>query len=217
MGVSGGILNSGGISGVIINAGANDKIYLRNLSINGAGSGAHGVRFLAGAQLSIDNCTIEGLTGNGVDVAKSATGEVYVSDTYITRVNKGISISTTAGFLTVFINNTTIVNPTSNGVESATNGIFTTIDDSTIVSSGAAGVVVSGGNGQINVANSEVNGNVTGVNAASSGSLIRISNNLIYNNSTDIAFGAGATVASNVSNMTGPNSGQVPNATITVR
>jgi hypothetical protein len=216
-GVTGGILSSGGISGVIINAGAADRIILRNLSINGAGSGAHGVRFLAGAQLSIENCALYGFTGNAVDVTKAASGEVYVSNTYITNANKGIFLSTTAGFITAFINDTMIVNATTNGVESASNGVFTTVDNSTIVSAGANGVVVSAGNGQINVGNSEVTGNVTAVNAAISGSLIRISDNLIYNNGTDIAFVAGATIQTNNTNKTGQNSGQVPNGTIVVR
>ena len=215
-GVTGGIL-SAGTNGVIINAGANDRIVLRNLSINGFGTGLNGVRFLAGAQLSIENCALYGFTGNAVDVAKAASGEVYVSNTYITNANKGVFLSTSAGFITAFINDTMIVNATTNGVESASNGIFTTVDNSTIVSAGANGIVVSAGNGQINVGNSEVTGNVTAVNAAISGSIIRISDNLIYNNTTDIAFVAGATVQTNNTNKTGPNSGQVPNGTIVVR
>jgi hypothetical protein len=215
-GVTGGIL-SAGTNGVIINAGVNDRIVLRNLSINGFGTGLNGVRFLAGAQLSIENCALYGFTGNAVDVSKAASGEVYVSNTYITNANKGVFLSTSAGFITAFINDTMIVNATTNGVESASNGIFTTVDNSTIVSAGANGIVVSAGNGQINVGNSEVTGNVTAVNAAISGSIIRISDNLIYNNTTDIAFVAGATVQTNNTNKTGPNSGQVPNGTIVVR
>lgn len=215
-GVTGGILNAG-TNGVIINAGVNDKIVLRNLSINGAGTGLNGVRFLAGAQLSIENSALYGFTGNAVDVAKAASGEVYITDTYITNANKGVSLATSAGFLTVGINNTVIVNMTTNGVDSTTNGIFTTVDNSTIVSNATNGIVVSAGNGQINVGSSEVTGNGTGVNAASSGSIIRISDNLIYNNGTDIAFGAGATVQTNNTNKTGPNSGAVPNGSIVVR
>ena len=215
-GFTGGILNAGS-NGVIINAGANDKIFLRNLSINGAGTGLDGIRFLAGGQLSVHNVTIFGMTGDGIEVNKAASGKIFVSDSYITNANKGVVVTTTAGFLTVFLNNVVIANVTSNGFESASNGIFSTVDSSTIVGSGGSGVIVSVGNGQINVSRSEVTGNVTGVNAASSGSLIRISENVIYNSINDIVIGAGATVATNISTMTGPNSGQVPNGTITVR
>lgn len=215
-GVTGGVLSSF-TNGVIVNAGANDRVVLRNLSINGAGTGINGVRFLAGAQLSIEKCALYGFTGNAVDVTKATSGEVSVTDTFITNANNGIRLSTTSGFLTVFINNTVIINATTNGVESATNGIFTTIDNSTILSTGTNGIVVSAGNGQINVSSSEVTNSGSGVNAASVGSLIRISDNIFYNNTLDITFVAGATVATNISNKVGATPGTVPNGTITVR
>src|SRR5215207_121317 len=38
-------------NGVIVNAGVNDVVVLRNLSINGVGNGLNGIRMLAGKQL----------------------------------------------------------------------------------------------------------------------------------------------------------------------
>src|SRR3954470_25010987 len=53
-----GILNAG-INGVIVNAPATDTIILREISINGAGTGgANGVRYLAGKTLMLDHCWI---------------------------------------------------------------------------------------------------------------------------------------------------------------
>src|SRR6201991_1023056 len=48
-------------NGINVNAGANDTVILRNLSINGAGTtlGLNGINFLAGRRLVIENCTIE--------------------------------------------------------------------------------------------------------------------------------------------------------------
>lgn len=48
-------------NGINVNAGANDVIILRNLSINGAGTtlGLNGVNFLAGRKLVVENCTFE--------------------------------------------------------------------------------------------------------------------------------------------------------------
>jgi len=68
-GVTGGILSSI-TNGVIVNAGVNDRIVLRNLNINGVGNGLTGVRFLAGLHLTLDNVRIQGTTGLGVDVNK---------------------------------------------------------------------------------------------------------------------------------------------------
>src|SRR5215210_5708866 len=47
-----------GTTGINISAGANDVVTLRNLSINGGGTGIHGIRFLTGGALHIENCVI---------------------------------------------------------------------------------------------------------------------------------------------------------------
>jgi hypothetical protein len=52
----GGIL-SAGTNGVTVNAGVSDRIILRNLVINGVGTGVNGIRFLAGHD-DQDNKTI---------------------------------------------------------------------------------------------------------------------------------------------------------------
>src|SRR5215203_36938 len=47
-GFEGGVLATINTSGIIINAAATDRIYLEGLTIQGAGSGGNGVRFLGG-------------------------------------------------------------------------------------------------------------------------------------------------------------------------
>src|SRR6187402_29385 len=42
-GVTGGPLATAGTSGIIVNAGVNDRIVLRNMGIQGAGTGANGI------------------------------------------------------------------------------------------------------------------------------------------------------------------------------
>jgi hypothetical protein len=177
----------------------------------------NGIRFLGGAQLTVEGVTIEGFTQNGIDVAKTATGELYVGNTLITEVNNGIRLSTTAGFIIAGINNVSIVNATTNGIESASDGVRANVDRANIVGVGGSGIVVSAGTGTINVNASMVSSSVTGVNVASNGSIIRISDNVIHNNGTDLAIGAGATLATDGTNRTGPAPGAVPNGTITLR
>jgi hypothetical protein len=204
-------------NGIIVNAGANDKVTVRNLSFQGLGTAPNAIRFLAGAQLTVDHVRIEGFTQNGIDVAKTANGELYVDNTHITEVNNGIRLSTTAGFITAGIKNATIVNATTNGIESASNGVRANIEGANIVGAGGNGIAVSAGTGTMNVNSSMISSNVTGVNVAASGSTIRISDNAIFNNGTDLAIGAGATLATDGTNRTGPAAGAVPNGTITLR
>src|SRR3981081_3402725 len=57
----GGILNTG-TNGVIVNAGASDKIVLRNLVIVGPSTGTqglNGIRFLAGRELHLDRVVVQ--------------------------------------------------------------------------------------------------------------------------------------------------------------
>ena len=114
-GVTGGPLATLGSNGIIINAGVNDRIVLRNMSIQGAGTGANAIRFLAGLHLTVENVRISGFTTIGIDVNKSASGNLYVRDTYITNVPKAIRLFTGAGGINAQIDNTRIDAVSTNG------------------------------------------------------------------------------------------------------
>ncbi|MDP3692324.1 MAG: right-handed parallel beta-helix repeat-containing protein, partial [Bradyrhizobium sp.] len=83
-GVTGGILAALS-NGVIVNAGVNDKVVLRNLVIQGtAGTsiGINGVRWLAGRELHFDRVVVQGFSTRCVDVSKTAVGVLFVTDSY---------------------------------------------------------------------------------------------------------------------------------------
>ena len=80
------ILGSG-TNGIVINAGATDVITIRGLSINGAGTGLNGIRFVAGGALHIENCTIFNFSQKGVDFEPSGAARLFISDTTIRNCN----------------------------------------------------------------------------------------------------------------------------------
>jgi len=204
------------VNGVIINAATTDKVVLRNISINGAGNGLNGIRYLSAKQVTVDRCTINGFTGNGIDVALANNGNLFVRDTHITKVNNGIRMTTTAGFAVAVLDNVDIEAPTTNGLDLSSNNTFANVRDSSVANAGSSAFIAQIGNGVINVENSLVTNNVTGFNAAANGSIIRISNNLIFNNTTGFNIAAGGTIASDASNKVAGNGGaQVPNAVLT--
>jgi hypothetical protein len=89
---AGGIL-SAGTNGVIVNAGVNDVVTLRNLVINGGGTGLNGIRFLAGGSLIVKNVIIQGNTQIGIDFVPSGASQLLVSDTFVqNNVGGGIHI-----------------------------------------------------------------------------------------------------------------------------
>src|SRR5689334_11950939 len=85
-----------GTNGIVVQAGANDVVTLRNLQFNGIGTGINGVRFLSGKDLNVESCYIFGFTTNGLDVALNqatqATVHVYHS---VFKNNAGVGIRAT--------------------------------------------------------------------------------------------------------------------------
>jgi Right handed beta helix region len=203
-------------NGVIINAGVNDRVVLRNISINGAGNGLSGIRYIAGRQVIVENCNISGFTNRGIEVALAATGTLTVKNTNINNTATGIRATTTAGGALVSLDNVNIES-SAVGIEAAANGRFT-ITNSVIARNSQHGVLANAATAVINLDGSQVAFNdLTGINANVNGSIIRITNNGIYNNSTGVTFVAGATVASGNNNRIDGNTATTPpNGVITL-
>jgi hypothetical protein len=207
-----------GTNGIIVNAAATDRVVLRNLSINGIGTGLNGIRYLAGKHLLVDHCVIQGFTTRGIDASLGANpGRLEVQDTTITNggttnSSTGIFMSTSsASFVLGVFNNVRLVN-LNNGIDVGQNG-RASISNSTISGNTSNGVLASHGSAVINVSNSQIAFNeLVGVNASISGALIRVSNNDIQNNSTGISIAGGATVQSALNNrVVGNGASAAPN------
>ena len=128
---------------VIVNAGANDVVILRNLRLDGllspdAGTlppGLNGISFLSGKTLNIENVTIFGFGTNGINISLSASGNVNITNTVISNIGScapgnctsgngdGIFATTTSGTVKVEVNNTTVSATTNSGVEAGAHSI----------------------------------------------------------------------------------------------
>jgi hypothetical protein len=192
-----GILNAGS-NGVIVNAGANDVVYLRNLSINGAGTGLNGVRYLAGKALHVENCNIYGQgnnsagNGNGIVVALTATaGGLFVKDTNIkTCAVTGISVATTTGFVAGVLEHVRLEGmPTGLLIG---NNAFVSVRDSEINLATSIGVSVTGsGTPTGSFDNVMINNNPTAINVGATG-IINLSSSVLENNTTAVVSAAPA-------------------------
>lgn len=190
-----GILSSG-VSGIIINAGATDAVYIRNLSINGAGTGLNGIRWIAGKALHVENCKINGIgnnaagNGHGIVVALTATaGNLFVKDTNIqTCAVAGIAVSTTTGFVAGVLDNVRLEGlPTGLIIG---NNAFVSIRNSVINLSTSTGVNISGTGGATgSFDNVMINNNPTGINVGA-GALLNLSSCTLESNTTAISSAA---------------------------
>ena len=117
------ILNAG-TTGVIVNITTNlatDKVVVRNVSIQGAGTGTDGVRIIDGAEVILDNVTIGGFTDAGVDVTQSQTGNVFLRNVRISKGAVGVRTQSTVGIVTGAFENVAIDGMTSHGIECVNN------------------------------------------------------------------------------------------------
>src|ERR1043166_4789916 len=208
-GVTGGPLATAATNGIVINAGVNDRIVIRNLSIQGAGTGANAIRFLAGLHLTIENVRISGFTTIGIDVSKSASGNVYVRDTYITNVPKGIRLFTGAGGINAQIENSRFDSLSTSALEVASGSTVASISNSVVMNSGTA--LITTGGGFINADNNIIAKNTTGVNASVAARSIRLTPNAFQDNGPAVTFGGGGTVSTASSNTVIGAPGLAPN------
>ena len=191
------------VNGIIVNAGANDVVIIRNVSINGAGNGINGIRYLAGKQLIVENCWINGFTTNGIDVSLGAnSGKLSVRDTHISNCGGvGIRITATTGIATGSIDNVRIQGCGFGFDVQAGNA---TISRSVLAHNTNQGLVAEN-LATLNAENCVSSNNGTGVAAFSSGSTVRLSNCDILNNNVGISIAAGGVVASFQNNRNAGN------------
>jgi len=190
------------VNGIVINAGVNDVVTLRSLSINGAGNGLDGIRYLAGKQVNIENVRIQRFSGDGIEMSTGAgAGKLTVLNTVISEcAGLGIRMTSTTGAISAvidssrFFNNGSGLDVLSIGIATVNNSVFSYNTNFGVVAEGTA---------TINLTDSTVSNNLTGVSASVAGTTVRITNNMILNNGNGIV--ANGTVASGGNNKNAGN------------
>ena len=212
-----GVLVSG-TNGIVINAGPNDTVVLRGLSIDGIGTGLSGVKFLAGGKLVVERCTIQNFTQNGIDFGPAAvTSQLIVSDTTINNNGAaGIQVLATApGVANVAITRTRLLQNTYGLL--AKSGTVS-IRDSVFSANSLAGIKAQGTTAAVQIAidDSIISDNISpSIGVISQGALasVLISRSIITNNGTG-ALVAGGVLSSSSDNRifgnTNPTTGLTP-------
>lgn len=91
------------VNGIVINAGVNDVVTIRGISINGFCNGISGINILSAKTVNVEDCVIFRFnTGNGITANDSNGLNLNVRDTVI-RDNTldGINTTSSAGFINV--------------------------------------------------------------------------------------------------------------------
>ena len=196
---SAGVLSSN-TNGVIVNAAASDVVTLRGLDIDGVGTGLVGVRFLAGAGLHIQNCTIRGFRGGaafGIQFVPSTNASLDIVDTVMSdngsaalgggiqvRPTGTAGVSGTLSRVTMSRNGAAIVLDGSG----STGGMNVTLRDSAVVGSPQTGITVASATSAtaMMVQNSTVSYNGTGITQTGGSATVRVGGSVITGNGTGV-------------------------------
>lgn len=148
------ILSAGSTAGITVNAGSSDRVVIRNVAIQGAGTGLNGIRFLAGRELVLENVVIQNLTTRGVDVSLAAgNGTLSMKNVSITDVPTGVRITTTTGTVMGLLEEVRM-NTLSTGLEVGAGG--NVVANNCEISRNFIGVLVSSASGNASIESSIV-------------------------------------------------------------
>ena len=184
-GMLGGILVSPAATGIIVNITSNlttNKVVIRNVSIQGAGSALDGVRFVDGAEVILDNVTISGFTDAAVDVNQNQSSNLFLRNVRISKAAVGVRTQTTVGTVSGVFENVAINGMTSHGVECINNSILVMRNLETSRCAGH-GVRSAAPTVDLSIENSVSSGNDIGYEA--SAGQVRIANCGMYYNNTN--------------------------------
>lgn len=200
-GVLASILSSG-TTGIRVQAGVNDVIVLRNLSIHTGPPGTpglHGISYVSGRMLVIEKVSIGGsMTGSGVEVAHTSTGGLTISDSEISGGVHGVRLNATTR-LDAELRNVKITGG-GNGVTVVAGNV--SIHDSLIADNTGVGLLAQAG--RVVIEGTRIDNNLTAIQVT--GGLARLVHSSLYNNQNGLVC-TGGPITSAYDNNKGGNAG----------
>jgi Right handed beta helix region len=210
-----GLLNSL-TNGIIVNvtdpADVRKSVTLRAISINGAGTALDGIKILSASKVFVEHCFIAGQNGspgNGIEDVRTTVATLQVYDcTIINNNGNGVKVDPSSGSaqINVSISDSRISGNTGHGAFFGSN-VHAQIYNCVITqnNAGVFAQVTAGGNTDVGVDHSTVDGNGTGFQANTGSSVIRVSNtNCPHNGVMAVTAGSG-NVSSYGNNQTAGN------------
>jgi len=191
--------------GVTINASAGDKVNLRGLLFEGAGTGGNAVIFNSGGSLNLQDSAIRNFATSGIFFQPGASSQLNVSQTLISDLGDG------AIAIAIEPSGSAAANVVLNHVEldggqlgffvlgSLTTGrIDATISDSVVSNYNRNGILGQSGKGAtiVMVRNCSISSNATGVASTGPPAVVRMTRSTITANGTGLAVASSGSLIS---------------------
>jgi hypothetical protein len=189
---------SSGVQGVVVNTGlTTDKVVLRGIDINGAGTtlGTNGVQILQAGSVSLFDVHIANYSGQGIQTVNSSNQiSVFVDNCEILNVNgTGILGASTGTGTTLLTVTNSFISGNSKGIDIESASSSAQVSNTVLSKNTSDGFKIGPGTsgGALESNNISFNGN--GVNVATAGGTVRLARNTIHANFTNGITGLGAT------------------------
>ena len=208
-------------NGINVNAGASDRVVLRNLTINGAGTtlGVNGINILAGNAVEIENVKIMNFSQSCISFAPSAKANLLVSNTSMSSCGASAikTLGPAGGNSLLQLNNSSIYK-SGVGISVGLNTVAG-ISNSVIANNGGGGVLATGASAQIDLDSSFIMNNTTFGVKADQTSIVRIGKtNVTGNDGTGLLFTNSGQILSWQNNLVAGNAPDgAPSGTIAAK
>lgn len=223
-----GSILAAGTNGVVVNIatpGANDVVILRNLSINGAGSGLgspplnitglSGINFLAGKHLHVENVTIQGFLNQGINFSPSSgLSSLSVTNTSVRDVlTNGILVQTTGAGEAHAVLDRVSLQGNGTGLRVDANASVV-ISGSSASNNALTGILAVSGLARVFVENTATSQNQA-IGIKADAATVRISNTTVTRNNTGLYVTNGGSIVSHGNNRVSGNTAVDGTATST--
>jgi hypothetical protein len=196
-------------AGIQVVAGANDQVHLNGLLIDGGGVGTHGIVFDSGRRLTLENCIVRNMTGNGLwflSVAPLTAPQGFgVSNSYFSdNGGDGIHVNTeSAGNVRGTIDRTVMSHNHSKGLTmdgSAGTGLLNVAVTDSVFEDNENGFFVKSASGQSDtrllVTRTLVANNITAIETFGTNARLWLVQNTVMGNADAFIVGTGSVINS---------------------
>jgi hypothetical protein len=210
-----------GTNGVIVNVGASDVVTIRNVSINGLGTGLSGIKMLGSGSLFVENVDIHQFTDKGIDFQPTGAAQLFVTNAAIRNTGGGILVKPAAGISTTAQVRDSILEQNVYGIR-AEDRSSVSIERSTAAGNLNNGFLAISASQAVQMTiDSSIASNNRNPSSSSSGihsngalSAIRISNVVVTNNDIGLTLAGGSVASWGNNKIAGNNLNGAPNSSL---
>lgn len=212
--VIGGVLASG-TNGFVVN-GTDIVVTLRGLDVNGADTGATGVKILNAKSVNIENSVIYGFSGAGISDERTNGGRLFVTNTIVKNNKLSNIVISGAGAapISAVLDGLHLINSSTGSGLSVSAGNNAVIKNCTITGNFSNGINVNTVGTEALVENSVVANNQIGIGIKSGSPIIRLSNVVVTKNTTGLSAGSGQILSFGNNKISGNTTENPPTGTI---